>query len=287
MNGRPRRNGRISARSSRPGIFSLAILAICLLAALGIGVSAVATRPAFAAEVPTPPAPSRWVTDGVGFLSPDTRGRIDAQLESYERSTGHQVLVWIGSTVGDDAVEDWTIRTFTAWKVGRKGIDDGLVLFVFSDDRKVRVEVGYGLEERVPDIVANRIIQDRILPKIRAGDRDGAIAEGVAGLIAAIEGGAGAAGGLASGADDGSATPERPAVQRESEPLSLGQKILYTLIAIGILIFVITHPQLAFWLLLQILSGSSGGGGGGRGGGGGGWSGGGGRGGGGGATGSW
>ena len=263
-----------SARRLPSALRRMALALPLLLAAICAG-----GTPAVAQE--TPPAPVRWVTDQVGFLSADARARLDAQLGGYERSTGHQVLVWIDSTVGGGAVEDFTIKAFEAWRVGRKGIDDGLVLFVFADDRKVRVEVGYGLEERVPDIVANRIIQDRILPKIRAGDRDGAIADGVAGLVSAIDND-GASGALAapSGPDARErARPERP-------PLSLGQKILYALIAIGILIFVITNPGLAFWLLLQILSGASGGGGRG-GGGGGGWSGGGGRGGGGGATGSW
>lgn len=261
-------------RRLRPALRSL-VLALPLLAAgLWGGSRAVAQE--------VPPAPTRWVTDQAGFLSAETRERLDAQLESYERSSGHQVLVWIDSTVGGGAVEDFTIKAFEAWRVGRKGIDDGLVLFVFSDDRKVRVEVGYGLEERVPDIVANRIIQDRILPKIRAGDRDGAISDGVVGLTSAID----------KDAVPGEfAAPSGREVRERAEPapksLSLGQKILYGLIAIGILIFVITNPGLAFWLLLQILSGSSGGGGRGGGGGGGGWGGGGGRGGGGGATGSW
>ncbi len=249
-------------------------LALVLLGLL-VGVGSVAE----AQEIPA--APTRWVTDSVGFLSPETRSQLDAQLESYERNTGHQILVWIGSTVGQGAVEDFTIKTFTAWRVGRKGIDDGLVLFVFADDRKVRVEVGYGLEDRVPDITANRIIQDRILPKIRAGDRDGAIVDGVAGLTAAIEGEAGSE----ALAPDSSPEQAQPRPRPEAKPASLGEKILYGLIGIAILIFVITNPGLAFWLLLQILS--SGGRGGGGGGGGGGWSGGGGRGGGGGATGSW
>ncbi len=248
--------------------------------ALPITIFVALRGPAVGQEIP--PAPARWVTDAVGFLSAETRGRLDAELEGFEKSTGHQVLVWIGSTVPGGAVEDFSIKTFTAWKVGRQGIDDGLVLFVFAEDRKVRVEVGYGLEERVPDIIANRIVQDRILPRIRAGDRDGAITEGVAALTAAIVGVAGT-GALAPGALPEAGQPEVEPVKR---PKSLGEKILITLLVIGILIFVITNPGLAFWLLLQILSGASSGGGRG-GGGGGGWSGGGGRGGGGGATGSW
>lgn len=258
-----------------PSFLRTLVVALPLLVA---GLETALGTAAVAQEIP--PAPSRWVTDSAGFLSPEVRDRLDAQLESYERSSGHQVLVWIGSTVGGGAVEDFTIKTFEAWRVGRKGIDDGLVLFVFADDRKVRVEVGYGLEERVPDIVANRIIQDRILPMVRVGDRDGAIVDGVEGLTAAIEKGAVPGEFAAPSGRERATGRAEPAPQ----PLSLGKKILYALLAIGILIFVITNPGLAFWLLLQILSGSGGGRGGG---GGGGWSGGGGRGGGGGATGSW
>ncbi len=254
-----------------------------LALALPLALALFALLSGFAVAQEIPPAPTRWVTDSVGFLSAETQARLEAELKSFEKSTGHQVLVWIGSAVPGGAVEDFTIKTFTAWRVGRQGIDDGLVLFVFADDRKVRVEVGYGLEERVPDIIANRIIQDRILPRIRAGDRDGAITQGVAALTAAIVGGAGT-GALAPVASPEAGQPEVEPVKR---PKSLGEKILIALLVIGILIFVITNPGLAFWLLLQILSGASSGGGRGGGGGGGGWSGGGGRGGGGGATGSW
>ena len=83
--------------------------------------------------------------------------------------------MWIGQTTGGMPIEDWAVRAFAAWRVGRKGIDDGVALFVFADDRKVRIEVGYGLEDRVPDAVASRIIGDRSIPRLRAGDRDGAV----------------------------------------------------------------------------------------------------------------
>jgi uncharacterized protein len=226
------------------------------------------------AEVPA--APTRWVTDSAGFLSEGTRQELDGRLETYERQSGHQILVWIGRTTGVVPLEDYTVRAFAAWKVGRKGLDDGLVLFVFSDDRKVRVEVGYGLEGQLPDAIASRIIREAIVPRVQAGDRDGAIRAGIAALIEAIEGQAAApepAAGPASG---------RPPPTGGAGSLGIGQMVLIGLGVLGFLVLFATNPALAVYLLFSVLSGGRGGGGGG-----GGYSGGGGRGGGGGASGSW
>ena len=85
--------------------------------------------------VPVPPAPTRWATDTAGFLSPQALQAADRRLEDYERASGGQMLVWIGQTTGDTPLEDWTADAFRRWKVGRKGLDNGLVLFVFAADR--------------------------------------------------------------------------------------------------------------------------------------------------------
>ena len=244
--------------------------ALARLLFAGVALAACEAR----AEVPA--APTRWVTDSAGFLSEGTRQELDSRLESYERQGRHHILVWIGRTTGGVPLEDFTVRAFAAWKVGRKGLDDGLVLFVFSDDRRVRVEVGYGLEGQVPDAIASRIIRETIVPRVQGGDRDGAIRDGIAALIAAIEGQAAApepAAGPASG---------RPPPAGGARPLGIGQMVLIGLAVIGFLILFATNPTLAVYLLFSILSGGRGGGGGG-----GGYSGGGGRGGGGGASGSW
>jgi len=129
-----------------------------------------------AAQTAPPPSPQHWVTDGPAFLTPAALETLDQRLEAYQKGTGHQVLVWIGTTTAGDPLEDWTVRAFAAWKVGRAGLDDGLVIFIFTGDRKVRLEVGYGLEGQLPDAVASRIIQETILPRIKAGDADGAMA---------------------------------------------------------------------------------------------------------------
>ncbi len=69
-------------------------------------------------------------------MSPQALRALDGTLESFERATGNQVLVWIGGTTGDAALEDWTVRAFARWKVGRKGLDNGLILFLFASDRQ-------------------------------------------------------------------------------------------------------------------------------------------------------
>jgi len=227
-----------------------------------------------AAQPQIPPSPHRWATDEAGFLSRQAAEALDARLENYERQTGHQFLVWIGRTLGENAVlEDWTVKTFEAWKVGRKGLDDGLVLFILAEDRKIRIEVGYGLEDKVPDIYAYRVINNILTPGIRAGRPDEAVDAAVTALIGYISGNEGAAG------------EEAPNAPRK---ISAVKGIFTGIIVLILIIIFITNPSLAFWLLINILSGGRGGGGGGwGGGGGGGFSGGGGRSGGGGASGSW
>lgn len=221
----------------------------------------------------TPPA--RWVTDHAGFLTPAVSHELDARLGDFDQRTGHQVLVYIDHTTGGVPIEDWAVKAFERWRVGRAGIDDGAVLFIFSDDHKLRIEVGYGLEDRVPDIVASRIINERMVPRIRSGDNDGAVRAGVDALLAAI------------GSPPGKGVPPEPA----AEPISGVKLVIGILVLLLLLGFAITHPRLAWLMLLSIGSGRGGGGGGGwgggGGGGGGGFSGGGGRSGGGGASGSW
>ncbi len=217
------------------------------------------------------PPPQRWVTDGPHVLSLETRVALDRRLAAYEKTTGHQVLVWIGESTGGVPIEDWAVRTFAAWKVGRKGLDDGLVLFLMTQDHKLRLEVGYGLEGQMPDLIASRILSEAIVPKLQSGDWDGAATAGVDRILGTLGGETRAPGG-----QDASSHPRSP-------PMGLGTKILLGFMALGLLVLIVTNPSLAIGLLFSLMSGGRGGGGSG----GGGWSGGGGRSGGGGASGSW
>ena len=228
-----------------------------------------------------PPAPARWVTDPTGALTPAARATLDRRLEAYERATGHQVVVWIGDSLGGEPVDDWAVRTFAAWKIGRKGFDDGVAMFLFMQDRVIDIEVGYGLEDRVPDAVAARIIREVMTPRLRAGDVDGAVTAGTDALLAAIEGRPWAGGREVGARPPGGGVPA-------GGEWTLGKLIVLGLGALGLLILLVTHPRLALLLLWTTASGGRGGGGGfGGGGGGGGFRGGGGRSGGGGARGSW
>lgn len=278
-------------RPSRPRLLLAA--AGRAVAALAVGALAVFAPGPAAAQAGVPPAPVRWATDQAGFLSPSAVERLDARLEAYERQTGHQLLVWIGRSIGADAsLEDWAVRTFEAWQVGRKGLDDGLVLFILAEDRKIRIEVGYGLEDKVPDIFAYRVINDILSPGIREGRRDEAVEAAVTALIGYISG-------------DEKAAGEDPAPRRV-RPEDKIKGVLGAVFFIVLIVVFITNPSFALWLLISIISGGGrrggrrgggwgdfmGGGRGGWGGGGGGWggggfSGGGGRSGGGGASGGW
>ena len=230
-----------------------------------------AAVPAPAGQADIPPVPTRWVTDTAGFLSGAAVASLDARLEDFERRTGHQVIVYIGRTTGDVAIEDWAAKAFAAWKVGRRGIEDGLVLFLMAEDRRVRIEVGYGLEPVVTDLAASRIIRDILIPRLQSGNTDGAVTEAVTAILATI-----------SGEPSGEEAP----ASGGPRALKGGNKILAVIGVIFFIILFITNPRLAIWLLYILMSGGRGGGGGG-GFGGGGFRGGGGRSGGGGASGSW
>jgi uncharacterized protein len=288
--------GPFAGRAHVVGVTLAPVAALALALALAtVTTGAVATAPAAqtasapASVTSTPPPPTRFVTDGAAFLSAAAQDELEQRLARYERDTGHQVLLWVGQTTGGEPIEPWAVRAFAAWRVGRKGLDDGVVVFILAADRKVRIEVGYGVEDRLPDAAAARIIGDQMIPRLRAGDQDGAARAGVTGVLEAVGGEAGA--------------PREAVPTRATPPeMSWGRLVVLGLIGILVLGFIVTNPRLALMLLMTIDANRSRGGGGwggggfggGRGGwggggfgGGGGFSGGGGRSGGGGASGSW
>jgi uncharacterized protein len=142
--------------------------------------------PAAAADFQVPPTPNHYVTDNAGALSSGARAALEGELQAYERSTGHQVIVWIGQTTGNVPLEQWTVEAAHQWKIGRRGHDDGAVLFLFMHDHQVRIEVGYGLEGSLTDADSHRIIDNDIVPKMKSGNVDGAVSGGVAAMLTTI-----------------------------------------------------------------------------------------------------
>lgn len=114
-----------------------------------------------------PPAPTARVNDYASLLSASERGRLEALLAEHERTTGAQMVIAIFRSLDGETLEDFSIRLAQQWRIGQKGLDNGVILLVFVEDRKLRLEVGYGLEPILPDAVAGQIIRDVIAPRFR------------------------------------------------------------------------------------------------------------------------
>ncbi len=142
---------------------------------VGAVVAALAAAAVGALDVP--PTPRTYLTDLAGAVQPSQVAAVDNRLEGLEKSTGHQVIAVFFPALEGEPLEDFTIRCAERWKVGRNGLDDGIIFFAFVRDRRMRLEVGYGLEEKVPDALASRLLNDVVKPQFAAGDFGGGVLE--------------------------------------------------------------------------------------------------------------
>jgi uncharacterized protein len=229
----------------------------------------------FADEV-IPPPPANYFNDYAHAVSAGTAAQLNKTLEDFERQSSDQILVAVFPKMqSDSSVEDYTVRVARSWQAGQKDKNNGAVLFVFVQDHKMFLEVGYGLEGVLPDALCKRIIDEQISPRFKAGDFDGGLTAGVQSILAATKG-------EYKGTGVTVADSQNPQGSNSSF-LGFGFFVL-----IVIIIVFARGSGMFFPLLLLSSSGSSRGwGGGGFSGGGGGFSGGGGSFGGGGAGGSW
>ena len=133
-----------------------------------------------------PPLTGRLV-DLAGVLSSDAAESLTAELAAHERRTGHQIALLTIPSLGGEPLETFAHRVATTWKLGGAGIDDGVLVVIVTEDRLVRLEVGYGLEGRLPDARASRIIRQEMVPQFRAGDYPGAVAAGLRAIMAATD----------------------------------------------------------------------------------------------------
>jgi uncharacterized protein len=221
------------------------------------------------------PALRGRVNDYANLIPANRAQALEQRLDQFENETGHQIAVLTVPTLGGEDIEGFSIRVAENWKIGKKGSDNGAILVIAHKDRKLRIEVGYGLEGVLPDAIASRIINETIVPRFRGGDFPGGIEAGVEAIIK-----------VTKGEPLPEAQRRKPASRASRFPFAL----LLPLLLFGFWIVSALSPRRrGLWSTRGGPGGFFGGGfgGGGSGGGGGGFSGGGGGFGGGGSSGSW
>ena len=128
------------------------------------------------------------VNDYADMLSSVNERQLEATLADFSRKESTQIVVLTIPSLQGDTLEDFSIRTAEAWKIGQQGLDNGAMLLIVKNDRKIRIEVGYGLEGRLTDLQSGRIIRHVIAPYFKAGQFDQGIGEGVSAMIATVQG---------------------------------------------------------------------------------------------------
>jgi len=140
----------------------------------------------FALQVP--PRADGYVTDRAGLLSPAARTNLETTLRVFEEKTSNQIVVATFPSLEGDSLEDFSIRLAEAWKAGQKSRDNGVILLIFKNDRKIRIEVGYGLEGVLTDALSGQIISGVIAPYFRRGDYSDGIVAGTDAIMKATQG---------------------------------------------------------------------------------------------------
>jgi len=143
---------------------------------------------AVAAEEVAVPALTARVTDLTGTLTTEQKSTLEARLQALETQKGSQLAVLLVPTTQPETIEQYSIRVVDQWKLGRKKVDDGVLLLIAKDDRNLHIEVGYGLEGVLPDVIAKRIIAEDITPHFKQGDFYGGIVAGITRIDAVIQG---------------------------------------------------------------------------------------------------
>ena len=194
-----------------------------------------------------PPAPTRDVTDNANALSTATRQNLESELHDFSRKTGNRFIVWIGQSTDGQPLETFTVDAAHSWRIGHKGKDNGVVLFVLMRDHRVRIEVGYGLESVLTDARAAAIISDTIAPALRKGETDAAISRGVEAIMTTI---------------DPQFTPTKEEIAEPSSSSADDQAGNSFPLVIGVLIGVFVLVLSIFIVVFSRSSGAGGGGGG-------------------------
>ena len=197
--------------------------AISLLLPIAVLISSIL----FAADVPYL---TGRITDNAQLLSPEVNRSLSDSLQAHEKRTGNQIAVLTIATLDGESIEDYAVRVFESWKLGQKGKDNGVLIVVVPNDRRMRIEVGYGLEGTLTDAMAGRIVQNIMTPKFKNGDFEGGIADGAGAVIELLEGGELQESGVATGS-----TEKSDFFEMEGPELSIQERILLGAFIFGII----------------------------------------------------
>jgi uncharacterized protein len=140
-----------------------------------------------AVALEVPPLTAR-VNDTAAMFSPQAVSQAETVLKQFENTDSTQIVVLTVPSLDGDLLEDYSMRVVEAWKIGQKGLDNGALLLITRDDRRLRIEVGYGLEGSLTDLTAGRIIGQIIVPQFKSGDFDAGLVDGVQAMIQAVRG---------------------------------------------------------------------------------------------------
>jgi uncharacterized protein len=155
------------------------------------------------------------VVDDAEVVEAIARGRIADRLKAHEQATGNQVVVLTVPTIGSVSIEDFAVKVFEAWKLGQKGKDNGVLIVVAVQDRKMRIEVGYGLEGTLTDGQCGQIIRTVMTPRFKEGDYTRGVEDGASAVVARLE-----------GAEIPAAPPSAPGAGSSSSTSGFGQVAL-------------------------------------------------------------
>lgn len=158
-----------------------------LVRVFGILALLLASAAGAADEAVVPPLTAR-ITDLTGTLTSGQLAALEAELRAFEQRKGSQIAVLMLPSTQPESIEQYSIRVAERWKIGRAKVDDGVILIIAKNDQRLRIEVGYGLEGVIPDVVAKRVIREVIAPHLLANDFFGGIRDGTQVLMKLIEG---------------------------------------------------------------------------------------------------
>jgi uncharacterized protein len=147
-----------------------------------------ATIAGYAQRIPPRPNPPKLVNDEAGVLTPSEEQQLEAQLVAYDDSTSNQVAIVLVPTLDNYPIEEYALKLFREWGIGNKKTNNGVLIIAAIEDRKIRIEVGYGLEGAIPDITANHIIDEDIKPGFRSGDYYDGLSKAANSIIRAAAG---------------------------------------------------------------------------------------------------